>query len=103
MVLKWTQSARADLIRLHDFQMSLGNVSAKKIIQSLVSAPQTLIQFPRLGEPLEEFKPREIRRLLMGKYEMRYELKEAEIFILRVWHSRENREDWTAENISKRT
>jgi plasmid stabilization system protein ParE len=96
-VLRWTQSARADLIRLHEFLVSLNVPSANRIIQSLVAAPKSLITFPRLGEPLEEFKPREIRRLIAGKYEIRYELREPEIFILRIWHTRENREDWTAE------
>lgn len=97
MVLKWTVSAQSDLIRLHEFLVSAGVTSAGRIIQSLVSAPKSLLEFPRLGEPLEDFKPREIRRFLVGRYEMRYELREAEIFILRGWHTRENREDWKAE------
>lgn len=97
MVLKWTMSAQSDLARLHDFLLSAGIASAGRIIQSLVSAPKSLLESPRLGEPLEEFRPREVRRLLVGRYEMRYELREREIFILRIWHTRENREDWKAE------
>jgi hypothetical protein len=27
---------------------------------------------PRIGEKLEEFEPREVRRILVGHYEMRY-------------------------------
>ena len=44
-----------------------------------------------MGERLEEFEPREVRRLLVGHYEMRYELQESNIYILRIWHMRENR------------
>jgi hypothetical protein len=44
-----------------------------------------------MGERLEEFEPREVRRLLVGHYEMRYELQESNIYILRIWHTRENR------------
>jgi plasmid stabilization system protein ParE len=35
--------------------------------------------------------PREVRRIIVGNYEMRYELVESTVFILRVWHTREER------------
>lgn len=95
--MRWTVSAQSDLVRLHEFHVALGIASANRIIQKLVAAPKTLQEFPRLGESLEEFKPREVRRLLVGKYEMRYEIREREIFILRVWHTREDRQDWIRE------
>jgi len=36
-------------------------------------------------------EPREVRRIIVGDYELRYEIADATIFILRLWHSRENR------------
>jgi hypothetical protein len=50
-----------------------------------------LLEHPRLGEKLEEFKPREVRRILVGQYEMRYEIQGSTIYVLRLWHTRENR------------
>jgi len=44
-----------------------------------------------MGERLEEFEPREVRRLLVGRDELRYEIREAEIYVLRIWRSREDR------------
>jgi plasmid stabilization system protein ParE len=44
-----------------------------------------------MGERLEEFEPREVRRFFVGKYEMRYEVLEKTILVLRVWHAREHR------------
>ena len=44
-----------------------------------------------MGERLEEFEPREVRRILIGKYEMRYELEGSLIYVLRIWHTREDR------------
>lgn len=35
--------------------------------------------------------PREVRRIIVGNYELRYEIADATIFILRLWHCRENR------------
>ncbi len=60
-------------------------------MKSLTAAPVGLLANPRIGERLEEFEPREVRRILIGKYEMRYELQESMIYILRLWHTREDR------------
>lgn len=46
---------------------------------------------PRIGERLEEFAPREVRRILVGKYEIRYEIQDSMIYLLRLWHTREDR------------
>jgi plasmid stabilization system protein ParE len=50
-----------------------------------------LLEHPRIGEKLEEFEPREVRRILVGQYEMRYEIRESTIYVLRLWHTREDR------------
>ena len=65
--------------------------AAAHTVQSLTAAPTNLLDNPRIGERLDEFEPREVRRLLVGHYEMRYELQESNIYILRIWHTRENR------------
>jgi hypothetical protein len=44
-----------------------------------------------MGEKLDAFAPREVRRIIVGQYEMRYEIADANIFILRLWHCREYR------------
>ena len=31
------------------------------------------------------------RRILVGRYEMRYEIQESRLYILRIWHTREHR------------
>ena len=91
MKLQWTTKALADLVRLHEFLAPVNNRAAAQTVQSLVSAPTKLLQHPRLGERLAEFEPREVRRILVGNYEMRYELDAETIHILRLWHTREKR------------
>jgi len=39
----------------------------------------------------EEFEPREARRILVGHHEMRYEIRGSTIYVLRLWHTREDR------------
>lgn len=46
---------------------------------------------PRVGERLDEFEPHEIQRIQVGRYELRYETAQATIYILRLWHTREER------------
>jgi plasmid stabilization system protein ParE len=91
MELKWTGKALSDLVRLYDFLAPSNSQAAARTVQSLTAAPARLIEHPRIGERLEEFEPREVRRLLVGNYEMRYEIQESTIYVLRLWHTREDR------------
>lgn len=60
-------------------------------MQALIKAPETLLTNPRVGEQLFQFEPREVRRILVGQYEMRYEIQGDTIYVLRLWHTREDR------------
>jgi plasmid stabilization system protein ParE len=91
MELKWTDKALSDLTRLYEFLAPVNKDAAARTVQSLAAAPITLLANPRIGEKLEEFEPREVRRILVGHYEMRYEIQESAIYVLRLWHTREDR------------
>ncbi|MHA3790503.1 hypothetical protein [Sphingomonas sp. YL-JM2C] len=34
-------------------------------------APDRLLDYPRIGEKLEAYAPREVRRIIVGNYELR--------------------------------
>lgn len=91
MELKWTSKALSDLVRLFDFLAPVNKPAAARAVQALTTAPASLLANPRIGEKLEEFEPREVRRILVGKYEMRYEIQDSTIYVLRLWHTREDR------------
>jgi len=91
MRLRWTSAAHGDLARLHEFLKTDSPSAAARVVRALVAAPERLLQTPRLGERLEEFSPREVRRMIIGRYEMRYEVADQAIFVLRIWHTREDR------------
>lgn len=91
MNLKWTSKALSDLVRLYEFLAAVNVLAAAQIVQALSVAPLRLLEQPRIGEKLEEFEPREIRRIIVGYYELRYEIKESTIYVLRLWHTREDR------------
>jgi plasmid stabilization system protein ParE len=91
MVLQWTTSADRDLVRLHAFLHPFNPRAAAQIVQQLVAAAEQLLTYPQLGERLAEFVPRDVRRLIVGDYELRYELTDTTITVLRLWHGREDR------------
>lgn len=91
MDLRWTSKALSDLTRLHEFLATVNKPAAARAVQSLTAAAVSLQANPRIGERLEEFDPREIRRILVGRYELRYEIEASTIYLLRLWHTREDR------------
>jgi plasmid stabilization system protein ParE len=91
MELKWTSKALSDLARLYEFLASVNQPAAARAVQSVTKASAALLINPRIGERLSEFEPREIRRILAGNYEVRYEIQESTIYVLRLWHTREHR------------
>ena len=91
MELKWTSKALSDISRLYEFLSSVNQPAAARTVQQLTAAPSTLLANPRIGERLEEFDPRDVRRIQIGHYEMRYEIVDSTIYLLRLWHTREDR------------
>ncbi|PDS42245.1 plasmid stabilization protein [Rhizobium anhuiense] len=91
MEVKWTSKAVSDVTRLYDFLSPVDRRAAARTVQALTAAPARLLEQSRLGERLEEFDPREVRRILVGRYELRYEIQQSTIYVLRLWHTREDR------------
>ena len=91
MIVRWTPEAVDDLARLHDFVAGHNPQAALRVVTALRNAVRQLVVHPRLGPPLAGFEKRDVRRLLIGDYEMRYELSGGAIHILRFFHSHEDR------------
>lgn len=89
--LSWTRKATSDLVRLHEFLAPVNTRAAAEIVRVLTRAVALLPQQPRIGVKLDEFAPREVRRIIVGHYEIRYEIDADGIHILRLWHTREER------------
>jgi plasmid stabilization system protein ParE len=91
MKLKWSKEAVADIARLYDFLATVNPTAAARAVQTLTVAPRQLLDRPQSGRQLDQYLPREVRRIIVGNYEMRYELVGSTVYILRVWHTRELR------------
>lgn len=91
MELKWTSKALSDLARLYEFLAPVNQPAAARAVQALTEAPTILLTNPHIGEQLFQFEPRTVRRILVSQYEIRYEIRHEIIYVLRLWHTREDR------------
>lgn len=91
MQLKWTNKALSDLAHLYEFLAPVNQPAAARTVQQLTAASSTLLANPYIGERLEEFEPRNVRRILVGHYEVRHEITDSTLYLLRLWHTREDR------------
>jgi len=86
----WQPPALLDLARLYDFLVAVNPRAATAVLNHLKTAPRMLRTQPRLGTTLSEFSPREVRRLIVGDYELRYEVRADTVHLLRPWHRHED-------------
>ncbi len=91
MALRWSSSANRDLVRLDAFLEAADRRAAARAVQRLLTGATHIARHPRIGVRLGEFDPHEVRKLIVGDYEMRYEVRENELIILRIWHVYEDR------------
>lgn len=91
MNVRWTGRASSDLARLYEHLRPAAPGAAARVVRQLARAPDRLERHPRIGERLEAYAPREVRRIIVGDYELRYEIAAETILVLRLWHGREAR------------
>lgn len=91
MALRWTGKAQSDLATLYEFLRPVNPTAAARVVRQLVAGAKRIPSHPRLGLRLPEFDPRDVRRVLIGEFKLRYELTDADIFVLRIFHTKEDR------------
>ena len=91
MALRWTTAANRDLVRLHAFLAPADAPAATRAVRRILAGVKHIARHPRIGVRHAEFDPREVRSLIVGDYEIRHEVREDLLAILRVWHAHEDR------------
>lgn len=91
MSLRWSRAAYEDLRRIHEFLEPVDPAAAIRAVQVVVARVRRIPRQPRLGERLPGFGQREVRRVLVRKYEIRYEVSGGDLYVLRIFHTREDR------------
>lgn len=91
MRVKYSPKSVDDLQRVVEFVEMKNPYAARRIAIDIQEGVDKLKDFPGIGLPvLKANDPESIRDLFLGDYTIRYLLSNEIIFILRVWHNKEN-------------
>ncbi len=90
--LRWLPEALQDLERLHDFLADISPDAAQRAMAAVLAGSNRLADHPRLGKPLDDNRREWFVPFGAGAYVLRYRLDADDCpVVIRVWHSRENR------------
>lgn len=91
MKVKYSPESIDDLTRVVEFIENKNPYAARRIAIDLQEGVDRLKQFPEIGLPvLKANDPEKIRDLYIKDYTVRYLINEDIIYVLRVWHNKEN-------------
>lgn len=93
MIVRWTRKAQQDFARIYAFALQYNRRRANRVADRLTTATDSLTTTPYIGIHLEQYEPDEVRKLVIDDYEIHYQILESEetIFIVDLWHTREDR------------
>lgn len=89
----WLPDALEDLKRLHAFIAVHSPAAASRAIDTLIDTVESLSDFPEKGRPWDsemEFRELPVSYGARG-YIIRYRFVSDQVFIVRIWHTLENR------------
>ncbi|MGM3192077.1 type II toxin-antitoxin system RelE/ParE family toxin [Dickeya dadantii subsp. dieffenbachiae] len=91
MEILWTQKAQDDLERIYRFASQYSRQHADDVLDRLFIGTTELVDHPRIGVSQTRYEPREVRKILFDDYEVHYEIQHNTIYIIDLWHTREER------------
>ncbi|HFZ8996106.1 TPA: type II toxin-antitoxin system RelE/ParE family toxin [Citrobacter freundii] len=91
MEIYWTLKAQGDLERIYRFSLQYSRRHADDVLDRLIVGCAGLSANPAIGVQQSRYKPREVRKILFDDYEIHYELRDNDIFIVDLWHTKEDR------------
>ena len=91
MRIRYSPESIDDLHRLVDFIEVKNPFAARRLAIDLQEGVEKLKQFPKIGLPvLKASDPEQIRDLYVSNYTVRYLITDEVIYVLRIWHNKEN-------------
>ena len=89
--VRYSPESLADLQQVVEFVEAKNPYAARRIAIDLQEGVSKLKQFPQIGLPvIKAPDPKTIRDLYVSDYTVRYLITDESIYILRVWHNKEN-------------
>ena len=91
MEIYWTLKAQDDLERIYRFALQYSRQYADDVLDRLITGCAGLTAHPAIGVQQTRYEPREVRKVLFDDYEVHYELRDNDIYIVDLWHTKEER------------
>ena len=91
MDIFWTRKAQDDLERIYRFAQQYSRQHANDVMDRLIAGTTSLSAYPGMGMVQARYEPREVRKMLFDEYEVHYEIRDTTIYIVDLWHTREDR------------
>ncbi|URQ61313.1 MULTISPECIES: type II toxin-antitoxin system RelE/ParE family toxin [Enterobacterales] len=91
MEVYWTLKAQDDLERIYRFALQYCRQHADDVLDRLITGCAGLTAHPAIGVQQTRYEPREVRKVLFDDYEVHYELRDNDIYIVDLWHTKEER------------
>lgn len=94
MRLRWLPEAWEDIQRLFEFLVDESPLAAERVVGLIDGGANRLLELPEIGRPMDDGSQRREIYLPFGAnaYVLRYRLDGNIVVVIRVWHSREERE-----------
>lgn len=86
MKVRFTPSARLQLLRQLAYVRQESPLAARKLLLKLRTTLRRLARFPRSGKPLAEFPDLPHREVVVAPYRVFYRVDGAGVWIVAIWH-----------------
>ena len=86
----WTQSALDDLAGIQDYISRDSVYYAERFVDDIFASVDRLKLFPRSGRKVPERNSTDLREILFGSYRVIYKIKDEDVFIIAIVHSKRN-------------
>ena len=89
--MQWSASGLDRLIGILDFIARESPAAARQVVDDLLARVEVLAEHPRIGPVFSKDSGPELRRLILGKYIVVYQVQEAKrlVSVIAVRHSRQ--------------
>ncbi|EHM7798314.1 type II toxin-antitoxin system RelE/ParE family toxin [Salmonella enterica subsp. enterica serovar Virchow] len=91
MEIYWTLKAQDDLERIYRFALQYSRQHADDVLDRLITGCADLTAHPAIGVQQTRYEPRQVRKVLFDDYAVHYELRDNDIYIVDLWHTKEER------------
>ncbi len=91
MQIIWSSNALLDLNRVVRFLEPKNLRAAQQRRRDIIQGVEQLLSMPRIGALVDSIATHEVRRTLIGDYELRYQIAPDALEVLHIWHTREDR------------